>query len=415
MNSGFLFKKNLDIKSLFLVILLLLQEKFFYLIPLNGLYVLNGNQQQILMVLITIFSFILMFLVHKVKQTRFSSFALCIFFCCYLGAFVHSASVNGQSIVDVFIASNYYLMILSFPLFYLIIEERGLISFLKYIVWFAAVNIAVCWLQYLCAGFGFIFTKMSLEGSRFGSLRIWDMSETLTCVGVIVSLLFFLYNKTKYKYIYLLIYIVGLLGNIYVSKGRIALIGIILASIIIILFKFKKNAISVFAVIIAILALFYVVPSTDIGQMYFNSFDQAETNTASVRMREYNYYYQQICSNPIWGIGFIRDNGDLASVILRGPIGQYSRTDIGLIGVWDTIGLAGFIWFVLMHIRFVYILFKRWAYFKDFDKSILLSLLIFSLVLMPTMAMLNPFSITTFIIIFAIFESYSVLISQKEY
>lgn len=415
MKNKFAFKVvNCDIRFLSFALLLLLQEKCYYLIPFSWFYVVNGNQQQIVMVLISISSFFLMLLMHKIKQTKFAFIALSVFFCCYIAAFAHSVNTNRQSILDIFISSNYFLMIFAFPLVFFVIREKGIISFLKEIIFLSFINVIVCWLQYIGAGFGFIFTKMNLEGSRFGALRIWDMSETLTCVGVIASFALFLYMETKERYMYLFIYILGLLGNVFVSKGRIVLIGILLPSIFIALYKFKRNAISFFIVFIAILILLWTIPSTSIGKMYFSSFGQVETDTASIRMREYNYYWKQIYSNPIWGGGFIRDNGDSASIILRGPTAQYSRTDVGLIGVWNTIGLSGILWFLLVHVRFLYVLLNRWSYFSSFDRSILVSLLVFSIVLMPTMAMFSPFSITTFIIIFAIFENYALKEGKDE-
>lgn len=414
MKSNFAFKVlNCNVQSLFLVLLLLLQEKCFYLIPFGWFYVINSNQQQIIMVLISIFSFILMLLMHKIKQTKFAFIALLAFLSCYIATFVYSVSANRQSILDVFISSNYFLMIFAFPLFFSIIREEGIVSFLRKIIFLSFVNIIVCWLQYIGAGFGIVFTRMNLDGNRFGALRVWDMSETLTCVGIIVSLIFFLYMETKERYLYLFIYVLGFLGNVFVSKGRIVLIGILLSSVFIVLYKFKKNAISFLIVFILVLAFLWMLPSTGIGKMYFSSFGQVETDTASIRLREYEYYWRQICSNPIWGNGFIRDNGDSAAVILRGPTAQYSRTDVGLIGVWNTIGLVGVLWFLLMHMRFIYILLKRWFYLSSFDKSILVSLFVFSIVLMPTMAMFSPFSITTFIIIFAIFENYALKEGEK--
>lgn len=398
-----------DFEFVVLAILLLLQEKCFYLIPWNVFYSINSNQQQILMVIVTIISFVIICASHQhlyFFNDRFVCLFLSFFLCWYIISFVHSAKINNQSLLNVFISSNYLLIVLIVPICFDVILSKGLCAFLKVIIFVAAINIVVCWVQFFSAGFGFVFTHIKLDGSRFGSIRIWDMSETLTCLGILASLVFFLFSSDSFKKkrIYLFVYALGFLGNIFVAKGRVALIGLIVCSLLIILCRYGKSPISLFFCVCVCIFLVWSAFTSDIGQQYLGSFNQTDTDTASVRIREYNYYWQQIIKDPFWGTGYIRDNGDAASVILRGPTGKYSRTDVGIIGVWDAIGLPGLFCFLLLNCRCILIFFKKWISLSGFERSVLLSFFIFSLILMPTMAFFAPFSITSFMIIWTIFE-----------
>ena len=397
-------KLKIHIPTLFVVLLFILQVKFFWILPINAFYIVNSNQQQILMVLVVIYA-ILRLDGRPLKQGTKSSKILILFFIIYyfVELFI-SAIKNEQGLVNAFIASNFYLMILGYFIWMYYIRTKKREKFYKIVVIISTLNIIICWLQYLLSFKGIYFTQMSFTNIRFGSLRIGDISETFTSFGIIICVVYFLNKRSRVKWIYFIILVMGLLGSLIVSKGRITILAVFTSICVILLSKYKKNIVKVISTIVITVMMVFIFTQTSFGQVYLKSITEAETDTGSIRIREMQYYNEQTKENIFLGVGFIRDNGDAMSSYLKGPAHQYSRTDIGIWGLANALGIIGVGWYIILTINMIKKIILISRYKKDEHYLIIIGLMTFSLIYIPTMIMMNPYSITSLSILMAIVD-----------
>jgi len=406
-------KIRISVLSFFMWILMLLQVKFFWLIPTNIFYSINSNQQQILMVCV-LFVAIIYYktrpLTYGVKSTKLYIYFFVLY---YFVELLVSSVRNGQGIVNAFIASNFYLIILLYFFLIYFLQRKSIDEFYDIIVVISAINIIVCWLQYIFARKGIIFTKIDLSTLRFGTLRIGAIAETVTSLGIYIAMSRFL-NKNKKNFYYFMVFILGILGHLFVSKGRMSIFALIFGCIVYFLSKYKKYAKKILTFIFVLSIITMLFFSSSIGNIYIKSLTDKETDTGSIRAREIDYYNSQTLKNPILGVGFIRDIGDEASNMLKGPAHQYSRTDVGIWGLANATGLVGVIWYLLLTINLIkkLIFISKQSIGEDY--YILLAYMVFRLIYIPTMIFMNPFSITSEAIIIALID-YVYLRSKKDY
>lgn len=406
------YKVKIDVISFFMWLFLLLQVKFFWLVPGNLFYSVNGNQQQFLMILILLVSYCV-FRWRPLFYGTGSVKAFIIFFLIYyFFELTYSVFRNGQGFLNAFIASNFYLFILFYfyVLFFLI--KRGVEKFYRIIITVSSINVFICWLQYFTAKLGFIFTRIDTSSYRFGTVRIGALSETVTSFGLIICFTYFLENKRN-MWFYFLIFLIGFLGNIFVSKGRISILALIVGCLFSIILKYRKHILKIILVTILFSGLVLSFSMSSIGKTYLNSFENTETDTGSVRARELDYYNNQTKNSPIFGVGFIRDINDTASVFLKGPTHQYSRTDIGIFGLANSMGVISVIWYIMLTINlFTKIIFVKNRNDNDRYNSII-AYMMYSIICIPTMIFLNPFSITSEAILMGVIDYYYLEGKQK--
>lgn len=400
-------RKKANKISMVVLLLLLLQVKLFYLIPVNTFYDVNSNQQQILMIILVFFTWALYkFKVPKLGR-KSCSFFVGLFIVYYFFELLISALKNGQGLLDAFIASNFYLMLLFYFIILIYFQKQSQEDFYKIVVKISALNILLCWLQYILAYRDIYFMRINTNNLRFGSIRISDMGETMTSLGIIICIVYFLNCRYRKRWFYFTVALLGLLGNLIVSKGRITLLALFVSACFICVSKFRKNLAKVFGVILIVVIAVFVFFQTSMGQIYLNSISDAETDTGSVRRRELEYYNAQTTENVVnfvTGVGFIRDNGDIMSRYLKGPAHQYSRTDIGIWGLANAIGIIGVMWYIMVTLNMIVKIRRVSKWRKNTNYLIILGLMAFSIVYIPTMIMLNPYSITVFTILMALVD-----------
>lgn len=397
-------KFKISISSMFMWILMLLQVKFFWIVPLSSFYSINGNQQQILMVIVMM----MVFIVFKGKPFSYGTMSIknyiLFFVIYYMLELIISAIRNGQGLSNAFIASNFYLMILFYFVVLFFINRKGIKQFYHIVIWVSVINILVCWAQYILANVGIIFTHFDMSFMRFGNIRIVALSETITSLGVFLCFSYFLNIKNRKRWFYFVFFILGVLGHIIVSKGRVSMVALFIGCCVYLLIKYKKYLFKLIASISIILILVAVFANSNIGKIYINSLSDAETDTGSIREREIEYYNAQTLKSPVIGIGFIRDIGDQASNRLKGPVHQYSRTDVGIWGLANAMGYISVIWYILLTINLI----KKLLYVSRHEHNdnyyISLAYIVFSIIYIPTMIFMNPFSITSEAVLMALVD-----------
>ena len=410
-------KLSINLVSFSISIILLLQVKALYLIPFDAFYSLNSNQQQILMVVVLIISLAtLNFRPIIEERNGIFSQSIFLFVIYYIFELIYSSIKNGQGLVDAFVSSNFYLMVLFYYMLSYYFRKYGLQHFFKSVIVISLLNILACWGQYVLAQRGIVILHMPLESIRFGSIRIYDMGETVTCFGILLAYAEYLNSKSNKKWKLLLVVILGIAGNLLVSKGRITILAIAVGMFAITLVRFRKNALKTIVGVIALVFVVVLFFQTPIGKTYYNSLSDSSMDTGAVRLREMSYYNAQTTSsisNFIFGVGFIRDNGDSISNYLKGPAHQYSRTDVGIFGLANALGIIGVAWYLFQIIKCAYYIVASRKRCGNLLLCILTGLLMFNIVYIPTMITFNPFSITTFTILLSLVEYSSRDIMEK--
>ena len=410
-------KISINIVLFFISLILLLQVKVFYLLPFDAFYSINSNQQQILMVLVLIIGLTtLNFRPIIEERNGIFSKSIFIFIIYYIFELIYSSIKNGQGLADAFVSSNFYLMVLFYYMLSYYFKKYGVKYFFKSVIVISLLNILACWGQYILAQRGIVVLHMSLGSIRFGSIRIYDMGETVTCFGILLSYAEYLNSKSNKKWKLLLVIILGIAGNLIVSKGRITILAIAVGMVAITLARFRKNSLKTIAGVIVIAIAIAIFFQTSVGKTYFNSLSDSSMDTGAVRLREMSYYNAQTTSsisNFLVGVGFIRDNGDSISNYLKGPVHQYSRTDVGIFGLANALGIIGVAWYLFQIIKCIYYIVVSRRRSSNVLLCVLTGLLMFNIVYIPTMVTFNPFSITTFTILLALVEYNSRSIMEK--
>ena len=396
---------RINILSFFVVLLLFLQVKFFYLVHFYQFYSINDNQQQILMVSI-VFVAILCTNLRPINDLKNNNFKLGIvlFLIYYVILLIYSSIKNRQGLVNAFIASNFYLMILCYFIFAYYLQIEGLKKFNDKVLIIATINILVGWLQFFLVSHGVSIMKVSTDTVRFGTVRVLNMSETLTCFGILIASSRFLFLKSSKRYKYLLITLLGFTGNLLVSKVRGTIIALLFGMVVLLIVKYHDKPLQNIISLLLTIACIFCFFKTPVGQNYVSSLSNSDTDTISIRQREFQYYDEQTTSsitNFLLGTGFIRDNGDAMSIYLKGPAHVYSRTDIGLFGIANAIGIIGVMWYLFLLLKCGICLYKiiKISLPIDVSATLIFSFFAFQVAYLPTMATLNPFSITSFVIL----------------
>lgn len=388
-------------------VLMLLIVQGFNIVPSALFNKINGNQQEILVVLVIVIYFVL----HdklKIRITRTDYFAkLIIAFVGYyfLELFVSSIR-NGQGILNAFIASNFYLTILIYFICLDFYAQKGRDSFYKILIIFSCIKVALCWLQYILAFKGIYFMSEGVMAIRFGTIRLYNMGDTFNCLGIIVAFAYLVGDKKhdKNRYVYILLCVFGFLGMLLISKGRLQLLALCAGVYSVIYSKNKKKKKMLLYLVLLMIALAVFLQSS-IGKTYIESISNPDTDTLGIRSREIAYYNNQTKEHLLLGVGFIRDNGDKMSDYLKGPAHQYSRTDVGLVGVANALGLVGAAWYVTVTFLMLKRLKKIKQQLPDDEYRILLGFVVNSIFCIPTVIWFNPYGVTAFGILMSLIES----------
>ena len=339
-----------------IVLILLLENKFLYLISFpSSIEQLNNAHQKIIIISIVIFTILLFgYRLFSQKHLIFGVIVL-VFGGIYIIELLVSYTIHDQGIVNAFVSSNYYLMPLGYFIYsYYFRKSNELESFKEIVINFTIILCILFTLQYILINFNIKFLNIDFEQMRFGRLRIYEAGNYFINLGILFSFSYILENKGSIKKVwkYILAVLLGLYSIVFISKGRIGLIIIIISMIGMVTYKYRKKIKKLIIATIAISIIILGFLRTDIAQTYIQ---QSKTIDASVtnRTNAINMYINQIKSNPIFGMGFIRDmDGSESTFLLRGPRGTYTRTDVGLIGFTNCFGIVGLVWYI----TFIYII-----------------------------------------------------------
>lgn len=345
-----------NISKIILIILLFIETRFLLFIPSNGL---NSNINKTFLVILSIL-FLFLLMKQILKENYLWQKTILIFLFLVLLEIIISSVFYNQSLNETLKVSLYnFILIFYFVLFYF--KDNNNSKFLiNSIVYFTLIVSILLIIQvYLYNKYAIKFLSVNTSNLRFNGLRIYDLGNFIE-FGAVLSIGMYLNNKGKL--IYLITFILGILEMVYVAKGRIGLIIVILSSLLMVVYYSKINIKKLSKYLFIILVVLVLVSNMSMLKEFTNSFGSSEFKAGdSLRKYEVEYYINQLKIRPIFGLGFAYFNSeyDRNYNFVRGNyIYKFYKDDVGIVGFTNTFGVLGFIWYIYLLYRFIKILIK---------------------------------------------------------
>lgn len=345
-----------DCIGFLLFTILVLECNFFYLIPMGNLQTLNSPTNKYLIVIL---SFIGTFLVLKYtvvfykKHPLYSVITVYIIFCLFL-LIVFSLLKYNQSFFDIWTKFyHFFSLTLVVPLLYKLETDKGIKKIINTILFCSTVFSLICLLQSKLYNSGGHIVLPGLTSDmisiRTGKLRL--SANSVFHLGFII-LLSKISDVTKsfwQKRIDILLFIIHFLTVIFVFMSRSLLVIFIVTFIFIYLANTQSS--KLFRLIILGIGSVCAIHFLDISS-FIDSFSVDTTAgtalSTSNRLEALEYFTGVFRSNPIFGMGFIRESLLQYRQLLHGPNLTYYVTDIGFLGLLGESGILGGLIFIFL-------------------------------------------------------------------
>ena len=364
-----------------LAIIFILNESCFYLVDLESINLSGAfNYDDIPLILSIVWSLYVLIKYRgvKVKKYIFRYEMLFIFVLVILSS-IRGQQLYGQSMLLGIRPQRFFLVffLLYFPLIkFLYADERNRISVEKIIYRIGIVALVMYTTQYfLISKIMFLYVP---ESSRYGGTRLHFDSTLLSLLFFFVlEKLFQRKEVTKNTIIMSLL----IFYNIFIIRGRLAILALLFSSIVMILLWKKNLLIKIPIIIFGILALGFLLMTPLLSQ-YASILDK---NTRSVDenniIRELGKenYLRQLKNSPITGRGYINQLNEKAYEA-AGIGNKYYLNDNGITAFVFMYGILGGAWVISLFIK-MYIYGVR-IYNKQ-NKYIYIAYIIYLTVLLP--------------------------------
>lgn len=180
---------KITISKVSFITLFLILETYVFSLKIVGqrFYSINSNQQGILA---TITALLMVVLFYRRDPSYFKMFknSIILFFLIYFIEFGYSYFKYGQGAVNIFIASNHYIIILVYFALTSYFQEYGIKNFNHTVVNLSIINMGVHFLQYTLYRYGVKFLFFDEENLRMGNLRLSHAICAVSVLGVVIAL-----------------------------------------------------------------------------------------------------------------------------------------------------------------------------------------------------------------------------------
>lgn len=335
--------------------------KNFYLIPLPFFFSNEASNVSFPSFVAIIIFLIFLVKYQKIKLGEYGKAIGMLFLILIFNAF-YMINAYHLNWISAFGAQFFYLMFLAyFPIIYYLRDKK---RFYKFCVLIESISLILC-IVLLCQNI--VFKINGYEFLQIAALigpngRIYSVSEGLIRISVLVSA-YKLFNsqlKAPQKKISFLNLISGILSIILIDQSRIYLISVII-SILTILVVNQKNEMNIvkilfyFLLAVGLIYLFYIVFKSILATVNDSS------NGSNYARKDAIEYYIPLIKEHFWtGIGnIVPDPSSTLFTYLKGPLGIYNYDDIGIFGIFVTLGIFGFLWYLWIIVKSFRIAKKR--------------------------------------------------------
>lgn len=239
------------------------------------------------------------------------------------------------------------------------------------------------------------------------NLRLYGYNDGLIRVSIIMSGFELVRNnfKVKNNLMHYINVIVCMIAIVYVDQGRVYLLIEILALIFMYIayngFHFRISAKRIFIALL-ILILAFVLARENIFSIVASLFDSND-GSSYARMGATSYYFSNWSDWLFTGLGIvIPDSGSSVYATIKGGLGIYNYDDIGILGIFASLGIFGFIWYLYITVKLWMNGRKRNSYF-----ALNFGLLMVFLLSIPTQSYLDRGRLVSLLLTLVIVERMS--------
>ena len=398
-----------------LLLILLLEIKFFYIISLpqelSGFNTYNNKVLILILMLIGLIIFFIDGLKFGLKKRLFNKEVIGLLII-YLIQVCSSCFVYNQGFIEVIKASYYFFIPL---LYYLLIsfldDEKKYRKLFRIIILFSSILSFLFIIQSIAyEEFGIIFLKLEkLSGSIFfirnNRIRLIQPALIISFSLILSWAELIKLEKKNDKLLYVYNIIFGLIYLILVCQTRMLTLSVITSMLAILLLKRKSN-IKQLTVIIFIINLFLFIYNINFTKNFIQSFDATDFAwSMHARTEALNYYIEKIINNPIIPIGLLNEANNLERFyIIHGKQGYLYESDVGIVGLAVTLGVVGLVWFILLIIKLFRIIIYVYRKKKLNEYIELVGIITFVIINVITLIITDIERIICLPVILAIFE-----------
>ena len=292
--------------------------------------------------------------------------------CCY------SMYTYNENILDMLICSGGYFLLLFAYVLMIGMKLYGTEDFLRVFYTISAISMMILLINAVLKnsiGISFLTSDASSK-TVFMRMSVGSLYE------VTMILVFWRIVAKEAGRKDVLIFLLGIILEIYVHQTRMTQMSLILAFFFIWLFHKGKTEIKLVQVLITV---FFIIVFFSLGLHHeiidsFSADPSVNSNYASslARLNSIDYFKDFLIDNPLIGMGWVRPKNDYLTLIFAGPNHSAFFDDLGCIGQLFRQGILGIVIYLLLIVRLIYIEVKLSDGSKY--KNLVLGILIYILV-----------------------------------
>lgn len=356
---------NLNVTSIFifLVLLFLLADvRFFYLVPLPEKFT-GPAANKVLAALIAVISFLLYSLFCRIKVGKFGLWIVSLYIIMFISA-ISSMHKFGFTVTNVlWEALTHLTLLMYFPLKDLLCNKKNLNNFIFTAEIISDITAVLFLIQYgIYTGKDSIFLQLNNVITEYYlshpdiPLRVYSVFEGFIRVFVLIITYRCIKKKFKKCKFDILSVLLMLVAIIFIDQSRYYLTTLVVAMILMICMEFKPRLslrqliIYVFGEISAIGII--IIKLTSISNTIASNEGSSWARTEAIQ-----FFSQKIKNHFLFGMGItIPAKTNVFYAYFKGNAGHYNYDDIGIFGIFFSLGIVGLIWYILFTIKLLLVL-----------------------------------------------------------
>lgn len=397
------------IEKVTIIILILSSCRCFYLLPLPQVF-LNLPSNVLFCAVVTILSFVVIgVLCKKYYWGKFGHEIIWLYCILAMNLFfvIYKYGYNYKTIFMTFMP--FILFLGYFPIIeYLYTNKYGIDSFIRIILNISSILAVVLLVQsFIFHSSSVIFLKIAVPDPEAFSGRFYDVSEGIIRISVIISS--WLLIKEKFKFSNLINLLLCLLSIVFVDQSRIYLAAVLISIIFMVILNSKKSP-SIFKIFIYLcLIVISVFIIYNLYSSIINTLADARNGSNYARKEAIEYYLANIKSFWLTGYGLVvPDKYNIFYTFIKGPIGIYNYSDIGIFGIFASLGIFAVVWYIWVILKGIYLTHK----INNKYRILCWGLLMEMIVSIVTMTYFDASRIFSFLLVLAIL-SYATTVKSE--
>lgn len=331
-------------EKLLIIILLTSSTRFFYITPLPKFF-LQESSNVMCGAFFSVIIFVLFILLNKQLQLGKYGIEIWILYIIVLVNCVYMYVTYKYTITNLFYCIVPFLILLGyFPIIQFAKNRSNYFFLLKTIEVIALILSIILLLQkYKYDTNNDIFLKINLPLNFTG--RFYNVSEGIIRIAVIISAYQIISKNIRLLSLINLVFCA--LSIFLVDQSRIYLLSVIIGIFVMIIMNIvysnKKSNVMIYVLLVAI-GLFLIYSLYTSLTTTLNNFNDG----SNYARRDAVTYYLSVIKDHLWtGLGlYVPNIGEAYSDFIKGPLGIYNYSDIGILGILASLGLGAVIWYI---------------------------------------------------------------------